>query len=54
MDFLKRIFGGGSDGSVKKAKDRLRIVLIHDRTDISPQLMEELRREKRREKRSRK
>ena len=45
MDFLKRIFGGGSDGSVKKAKDRLRIVLIHDRTDISPQLMEELRRD---------
>lgn len=45
MDFFKKIFGGGSDGSVQKAKDRLRIVLIHDRTDISPQLMEELRKD---------
>ena len=45
MDFLKRIFGGGSDSSGQKARDRLRIVLIHDRTDISPQLMEELRRD---------
>ena len=45
MDFLKKIFGGGNDGSGQKAKDRLRIVLIHDRTDISPQLMEELRRD---------
>ena len=43
--FPEKIFGGGNDGSGQKAKDRLRIVLIHDRTDISPQLMEELRRD---------
>ncbi len=45
MDFLKRIFGSGNDGSRGKAKDRLKIVLIHDRTDISPQLLESLRSE---------
>ncbi|MBQ7219838.1 MAG: cell division topological specificity factor MinE [Synergistaceae bacterium] len=43
MDFLKKLFGGGNEGSGQKAKDRLRIVLIHDRTDISPQLLENLR-----------
>ena len=43
MDFLKRLFGGGNEGSSQKAKDRLRIVLIHDRTDISPQLLNNLR-----------
>ena len=45
MDFLKRIFGSGNEGSREKAKDRLKIVLIHDRTDISPQLLESLREE---------
>ena len=45
MDFLKRIFGVGNEGSRVKAKDRLKIVLIHDRTDISPQLLESLRNE---------
>ncbi len=45
MDFLKKIFGSGNDGSREKAKDRLKIVLIHDRTDISPQLLESLRSE---------
>ena len=44
MDFLKRLFGGNNDEtSGQKAKDRLRIVLIHDRTDISPQLLDSLR-----------
>ena len=44
MDFLKKLFGGGNDEtSGQKAKDRLRIVLIHDRTDISPQLLDSLR-----------
>lgn len=45
MDFLKRIFGGGNDGSGQRAKNRLQIVLMHDRTDISPQLLENLRME---------
>ena len=43
MDFLKKIFGMSNEGSGAKAKDRLRIVLIHDRTDISPQLLDSLR-----------
>lgn len=43
MDFLKKIFGGGTEGSGKKAKNRLQIVLMHDRTDISPQLLDNLR-----------
>ena len=45
MDFLKRIFGSGNEGSRGRAKDRLKIVLIHDRTDISPELLENLRSE---------
>ena len=43
MGFLTKFFGGGNDGSSQKAKDRLKIVLIHDRTDISPQLLDNLR-----------
>ena len=45
MGFLSKFFGGGNDGSSQKAKDRLKIVLIHDRTDISPQLLDSLREE---------
>lgn len=45
MDFLKKLFGGSNETSGQKAKDRLRIVLIHDRTDISPQLLDNLRKE---------
>ena len=43
MDFLKKIFGGGSKGSAHMAKNRLQIVLMHDRTDISPELLDNLR-----------
>ena len=43
VDFLKRFFGVGTRDSAKEAKERLRIVLINDRTDISPQLLENLR-----------
>ena len=43
VDFLKKFFGVGNRDSAKEAKERLRIVLIHDRTDISPQLLENLR-----------
>ncbi len=45
MDFLKKLFGVGNRDTAKDAKERLRIVLIHDRSDISPQLMENLRME---------
>ena len=43
MGFLSNLFGGG--GTSKIAKDRLQIVLMHDRADISPELMENLRRD---------
>ena len=43
MDFLRKIFGVGKTSSAIDAKERLRIVLMHDRTDISPQLMNNLR-----------
>ena len=45
MDFLKKIFGSDSGGSREKAKNRLQIVIMHDRTDISPELLENLRTE---------
>ena len=38
MDFLKRIFGGNS--SAQDAKQRLRLVLIHDRAEIPPGMLE--------------
>ena len=43
MEFLRKLFGGRSKSSAKEAKGRLISVLIHDRTDISPQLLENLR-----------
>lgn len=44
FDFLSRLFGR-DEGSKKAAKDRLRLVLVHDRTSLSPRLMENLREE---------
>ncbi len=38
MDFLKRLFGGNS--SAQDAKQRLRLVLIHDRSEIPPGMLE--------------
>ncbi len=43
MGFLNRLFGGGNTKNV--AKERLQLVLIHDRADIAPEVMEDLRRE---------
>jgi cell division topological specificity factor len=44
LDLLKRVFGRDS-GSKNVAKERLRLVLVHDRSSISPQLLETLRTE---------
>ena len=41
MGFLKRFFS--STGSKNLAKERLQIVLIHDRADISPEMLDDLR-----------
>lgn len=43
MTFLDTIFGKKKSQSV--AKERLQLVLIHDRSDISPEVMERLRRD---------
>lgn len=43
MGFLNRLFGGGKSKNV--AKERLQLVLIHDRADIAPEVMEDLRKE---------
>lgn len=41
MDFLKKFFSRNS--SKETAKKRLKLVLIHDRTDLSPEILERLR-----------
>lgn len=45
LDFLARLLGRESPGSKNIAKERLRLVLIHDRADISPQLLQLLKNE---------
>lgn len=44
LEFISRLFGRES-GSKDVAKQRLRLVLVHDRTSISPQLLDELKNE---------
>jgi cell division topological specificity factor len=44
LEFLSRLFGRDS-GSKNVAKERLRLVLVHDRSSISPQLLETLKAE---------
>lgn len=39
IDLIQRVFGKGSAGSKEIAKERLRLILVHDRVDISPQFM---------------
>jgi cell division topological specificity factor len=45
MDFLKRLTGHSQPASKDVARDRLKLVLIHDRTDVSPAIMEQMRAE---------
>ena len=42
MGFLDGLFGSRKK-SASAAKERLQLVLIHDRTDLSPGVMEDLR-----------
>jgi len=41
FDFFSKIFGKEKSGSV--AKERLQLVLIHDRNDISPEALENIK-----------
>jgi cell division topological specificity factor len=45
LNLLKRLFAGDNNSSRKQANDRLRLVLTHDRTATSAQLMETLKEE---------
>ncbi|MGE5508476.1 MAG: cell division topological specificity factor MinE [Chitinophagales bacterium] len=38
LEFLSRLFGA-SEPSGKVAKERLRLVLVHDRANVSPQIL---------------
>lgn len=43
LEFLNRIFGRESSNSKNVAKERLRLVLVHDRANISPELLTSLK-----------
>ena len=45
QSFFERIFGRGEKSAKMVAKDRLRLVLMHDRADIPGPTMEAMRRE---------
>jgi cell division topological specificity factor len=42
FEFLSKLFGG-FEGSKNRAKERLRLVLVHDRASLSPGLVEALK-----------
>lgn len=44
-EFLERLFPRGVDNSRSDVKRRLKLVLAHDRADLPPHMVEELRRE---------
>lgn len=44
LDFLGRFFGREAEvRSGKRAKERLRLVLVHDRSSVAPELLENLK-----------
>ena len=43
--FLDKLFGRSNNTARKVAKDRLRLVLMHDRSDIPAPMMDAMRRE---------
>lgn len=43
MDLFGKVMGKQSSSSKNIAKERLRLVLVHDRSNISPQLLENLK-----------
>ncbi|MZP30142.1 cell division topological specificity factor MinE [Heliobacterium undosum] len=43
LDFLNRMFSRDGGNSKNIAKERLRLVLVHDRSSVSPEIMEALK-----------
>ena len=43
LEFLLRVFGKENASSKNVAKERLRLVLVHDRADVSPQMLNDLK-----------
>ncbi|HET7560509.1 MAG TPA: cell division topological specificity factor MinE [Limnochordia bacterium] len=44
LDFLGKLFGKDENANSKNAaKERLRLVLVHDRASLSPQLIDQLK-----------
>ena len=43
LEFITRIFNRDSVASKNVAKERLRLVLVHDRANVSPQLLQDLK-----------
>lgn len=43
LDFISRMFGKENNNSKNVAKERLRLVLVHDRANVSPQLLHALK-----------
>ncbi len=43
LEALMKIFGKEKKSSREIARDRLKVVLIHDRANLSPELMEHLK-----------
>lgn len=43
MNILERLFGMRDTGSRQVAKERLQLVLVHDRVKLSPELMDVLK-----------
>lgn len=43
LDFISRIFNRDGGASKNIAKERLRLVLVHDRANVSPQLLQALK-----------
>jgi cell division topological specificity factor len=43
LEFITRLFNRDSSASKSIAKERLRLVLVHDRASISPQLLQMLK-----------
>jgi len=45
LDALMKIFGKNEKSSRQIARDRLQVVLVHDRASVSPKLMEQMQNE---------